>query len=122
MARPGTAVVARAAVPRVAAGTGGQGGAAGSMDGAAGQAGGSNVVTAKFCNPVGFGEEGNPMPITLRLDIGTAPNIVSFSALTDTCTPIDNMPCTEIPKLGHRHSESLWSIRPPARIRSPWRR
>lgn len=76
-------------------GTGGSSGEAG-MGGGAGQAGGGGgdeAPTAKFCNNVAFGE----MDITLRLDIGTAPNVVSISALTGTCTPVPPMPCTEIP-------------------------
>lgn len=66
--------------------------------GAAGEGGTIDLgAVAKFCNRVGFGTVGNPTDITLRLNVGTAPNIVSFSALTNTCVPLVGADCRPIP-------------------------
>ncbi len=63
-------------------GSGGEGGAA------------AQLALVKFCNDVSGGTEQNPTDITLRVDIGTAPNLVSISAKTGTCTPVAPASCT----------------------------
>jgi hypothetical protein len=59
-------------------------------------AGAEGSAVAKFCNEVSFGNDQSQTDITLVLEIGTAPNVVSFSALTGTCVPMTG-PCSSIP-------------------------
>jgi hypothetical protein len=51
---------------------------------------------AKFCNTLTFGTEEDPMPTTMRLEIGIGNDMVSFTASTDECVPIDGAACSAI--------------------------
>jgi len=95
------------------AGTGGTGGTGGSLGsagadttgtagadttgmagdtGAAG-AGAQGSAVAKFCNEVQSVTDGD---ITLRLEVGTAPDVVTFDSLSGTCVPMTGA-CRSVP-------------------------
>lgn len=52
---------------------------------------------AKFCNTLTFGTEQDPMPTTMRLEIGVGNDKVTFEASTDECVPANAVACTVIP-------------------------
>jgi hypothetical protein len=57
---------------------------------------GTGTAVGKFCNTVQFGTQADPMDITLRLEIGTAPDVVTIEALSGTCVPVSG-PCKSLP-------------------------
>jgi hypothetical protein len=78
-----------------AAGADTMGNAGADTMGAAG-ASATGAAVGKFCNTVQFGTQADPMDITLRLEIGTAPNVVTIEALSGTCVPTTGA-CKSLP-------------------------
>lgn len=78
-----------------AAGADTMGNAGADTMGAAG-ATGTGTAVGKFCNTVQFGTQADPMDITLRLEIGTAPDVVTIEALSGTCVPTSGA-CKSLP-------------------------
>jgi hypothetical protein len=54
---------------------------------------------AKFCNTLTLGkdDDGNPLPTTMRLEVGVGVDKVTFTADTDECVPADGAVCSEVP-------------------------
>jgi hypothetical protein len=84
-----------------------QGGAAqgGAAEGGAAQGGADGAAVAKFCNGVELGSdedgEGGAPPVsedvTFRVELGEGDAMVSFTAKTGECAPVDGAACTPIP-------------------------
>jgi len=74
-----------------AAGADSTGAAGADTTGEAG-AGNTGVAVGKFCNSVTL----NDMDVTLRLEIGTAPDVVTIEATSGTCVPVSGA-CKSLP-------------------------
>jgi hypothetical protein len=69
----------------------------GGAAGGGGDSGYQGPPLAKFCNTVMSGTAEDPMPTTLRLEIGAGVDKMTFTASSGECVPADGEACTEIP-------------------------
>jgi len=75
-------------------GTGGSGTGGGGSGGSSGTGGtGTGTAVGKFCSDITY----NGAAISLRLEVGSGANKITFVTSSETCTPVVNTACTSIP-------------------------